>query len=209
VRRVLGYLKNPYRHPNNGRDYAIVMLFKYTGMRRSEAARLQVEDIDFENRRLTVAPGKNGEARIIPIHPTLAMALRKYLRHSRNKHRLTDLPALWLGRDTGLSPNGIDRVFRRVSDQLGLKDRLTTHQLRRLLSKTWIQQGGTDDALMHIAGWRSPTMPARYRAEARADLAIEQYERIYASQESTARPKPGRPKFVRLLQDGETKFVRV
>jgi|GEM_PF-2273770 len=192
LRRVLGALKYFHRHPNNTRDYALVMLFMYTGMRRGEAARLRVEDIDFDNRRITIVPGKNGEARVIPLHPTLAMAISGYLRRVRDTHRHNDLPELWLGRDVALRPNGIDSVFHRVSNTAGLTIALTTHQLRRRLAKTWIQEGGADDALMFIAGWRSATMPARYRAEAKAQLAVEQYERIFASPTSTARAKPGR-----------------
>jgi integrase len=208
LRRVLGKLKNGHLHPNNSRDYALVMLFKFTGMRRGEAARLRVEDVDFDNRRITIAPGKNGEARVIPLHPTLANAIGRYIRCIRDTHRHSDLPELWLGRDGPLRPNGIDGVFRRVSEMAGLTVPLATHQLRRRLAKTWIQEGGADDALMFIAGWRSPTMPARYRAEAKAELAVEQYERIFESQEPTVRPKPGRSQFVRVLQDGEPKWVK-
>jgi site-specific recombinase XerD len=208
LERMLQYLRNSSRHPNNARDYAIVMLLKYTGMRRSEAARLNVEHIDIENRRITVAPGKNGEARIIPLHSAVERALLKYLLHSRAEHRHSGLPALWLGRDVGLSPNGIDRVFRRVSDTLNFETRITTHQLRRRFAKTWVQDGGTDDTLMFIAGWRSATMPGRYRAEAKAELAGQQYERIFKSQPQTANAKPGPKRLVPVLRDGETKWVR-
>jgi len=82
-------------------------------------------------------------------------------------------------------------VFHRVSNTAGLTIALTTHQLRRRLAKTWIQEGGADDALMFIAGWRSATMPARYRAEAKAQLAVEQYERIFAKPVPALRVKPG------------------
>jgi integrase len=55
---------------------------------------------------------------------------------------------------------------------------ITTHQFRRGLAHRWVQAGGADDLLMHVAGWRDPRMPSRYRAEARSELAIEAYARI-------------------------------
>lgn len=104
-------------------------------MRRSEVARLRVDDIDFDNRRITVAPGKNGEGGVIPLHPSLAVAIERYVRLVRETRRHSDLPELWLGRDTALQANGIDSVFHRVSDMAGLTVALTTHQLRRRLGQ--------------------------------------------------------------------------
>ena len=162
-------------------------------MRRGELVRLTVDDIDFDARRITVAAGKNGEARIVPLHDFVAVALRRYLTRVRDTHRLSDRPELWLGRAGGLRADAMTKIFIRISKLAGLAHPIETHQLRRLLAKTWVTEGGSDDALMMIAGWKSPTMPARYRAEARTDLAYLQYDRIYESRGPVARVKPGRP----------------
>jgi site-specific recombinase XerD len=191
VGRVYGHLKNWQRHPNNMRDYAILAVLHYTGMRRSELVRLTVDDIDFDNRRITIAAGKNGEARIVPLHDFAAVAIRRYLTRRRDTHRLRELPSLWLGRDGALRADSITKIFNRISAEAGLAQPLKSHQLRRLMAKTWVTEGGSDDALMFIAGWRSPTMPARYRAEARTDLAHLQYDRIFPDRAPTERVKPG------------------
>ena len=193
IRRVLAQLKKA-RHPNDIRDYAMLATLKYTGMRRGELVRLTVDDIDFDARRITVVAGKNGEARIVPLHPFVAVAIRRYLTHVRDTHRHSDLPALWLGRAGGLRGDAITKIFIRISKLAELDHPLETHQLRRLLAKTWVTEGGSDDALMMIAGWKSPTMPARYRAEARTDIAYQQYDRIFEPSGPVARVKPGRPR---------------
>ena len=74
VQRVYRELRLSNRHPNNIRDYAILATLHYTGMRRSELVRLTVDDIDidFDARRITIAAGKNGDARIVPLHDVTA-----------------------------------------------------------------------------------------------------------------------------------------
>lgn len=57
---------------------------------------------------------------------------------------------------------------------------------------------------MFIAGWRSPTMPARYRAEAKAELAFDQYERISDKHGPVLRSKPGPAKRARALNGDGT-----
>jgi integrase len=47
-----------YEAAENPRDYAIIMTFLQTGIRLSELAVLTLEEIDLENRLLTVRQGK-------------------------------------------------------------------------------------------------------------------------------------------------------
>ena len=179
VHAVLRELRQWRSHPNNIRDYAIVATLRYTGMRRSELTRLNVDDIDFDAKRITIAAGKNGEGRIVPLHAEAGRAIRRYLTSVRDTHRHSDLAQLWLGRDGALRADSINKIFNRVSALAELDHPLTPHQFRRLLAKTWAVEGGSDDLLMLIAGWRSFTMVARYRAEAGVELANLQYDKIF------------------------------
>ena len=60
--------------------------------------------------------------------------------------------------------------------------------------------GGTDDALMVVCGWRSPAMAYRYRKEHAAELAIEQYGKLFGEQ-------PTQPRFIRDGSTGKIKFI--
>jgi integrase len=181
----------PYNTDNedrrNLRDHAILSTFLYTGMRRAELTRLQVEDVDLEAGRITIRPGKNGEGRIVPVHPKLATSLHRYYKRDR-MHR-DDAPEYFLGRKGALHPDTITDIFNRVNALAGTQ--VTSHQLRRKLARDWVKGGGADDALMMLAGWRSVTMPARYRAEQAHELALDQYQRIMVGADAIAPVKRG------------------
>ena len=55
----------------NSRDYAILLTFLKSGIRESELAALEIEDIDFVHDELTVREGKGKKERKIPLMPEL------------------------------------------------------------------------------------------------------------------------------------------
>jgi site-specific recombinase XerD len=178
VRRALGRLKCWSEGRWNVRDYALIRLLEYTGMRRSEIARMVVDDLDFEHRRILIPVTKNGAPRQVPISKELEQALRRWLRWREN-HGL-DSDWLWIGTNGApLKGDSISGVLDRISKRYGITPPLRTHQFRRRFATEWVRQGGTDDTLMLLAGWKSPRMPAQYRAARAGDLAIEQYHRIF------------------------------
>ena len=160
------------------RDRAILETFIHTGMRRSELVALDLADIDFETDRIVIQPSKNGQGRIVPIHSDLRGVLRRYIRHERSHHRHVDQAPLFLGRAGRLRSDSITSLFRRLSKRAGLDHVVGTHEFRRRFADQWIEGGGADDHLMVIAGWKSPAMPAKYRAANSNDRALSQYEKI-------------------------------
>ena len=59
----------------NSRDYAILLTFLKSGIRESELAALQIDDVDFVHDELTVREGKGKKERKIPLMPELKRAL--------------------------------------------------------------------------------------------------------------------------------------
>ena len=55
----------------NSRDYAILLTFLKSGIRESELAALELDDIDFVHDELTVREGKGKKERTIPLMPEL------------------------------------------------------------------------------------------------------------------------------------------
>ena len=70
-----------YEASDHPRDYAIIMTFLQTGIRLSELANLRVDDVDFDNKVLTVRQGKGKKDRHIPLVDEEVRALRNYLRY--------------------------------------------------------------------------------------------------------------------------------
>jgi site-specific recombinase XerD len=65
------------------RDYALVALMLFTGLRVSEVVRLELAHVDLDAGVLRVVRGKGGKHRELPIIPRLATILRDYLAHVR------------------------------------------------------------------------------------------------------------------------------
>jgi site-specific recombinase XerD len=79
-----------YEASDNPRDYAIIMTFLQTGIRLSELANLCLEDVDFDNKSLTVRQGKGKKDRQIPLVDEEVKALRNYLRYRASQLVLDD-----------------------------------------------------------------------------------------------------------------------
>jgi integrase len=171
IEALMRHLDNPeYR-----REAALVSLFYWTGCRRSEAAHLSLQNVNMDERTITFEQTKNGDSRTVPMHPELHRALRRWLR-IRSTYRLAQATqAVFIGKYGPLRPDGITQILTPHLKPFGI----TPHQFRRRLAMRWCAEGGSDDTLMHIAGWRSPAMPGRYRREAVAQLAQDAYHRIF------------------------------
>src|ERR687884_1957114 len=92
-----------YEASDNIRDYAIIQTFLQTGIRLSELVNLQVDDIDFEHRLLTVRQGKGKKDRQIPLVDEAVKALRHYGRY-RNTELILDEETFFLAKN-GTSMN--------------------------------------------------------------------------------------------------------
>jgi site-specific recombinase XerD len=80
-----------YEASDHPRDYAIIMTFLQTGIRLSELANLRVDDVDFENKVLSVRQGKGKKDRQIPLVDEVVKALRNYLRYRNTQFVLARL----------------------------------------------------------------------------------------------------------------------
>jgi site-specific recombinase XerD len=157
------------------RDTAIVRLFLDTGMRSSELASLSVTDIDLDQ-DVAVVLGKGRRPRACPFGDKTGQAIERYLRE-RSKHRLVRNRALWLGARGVMTDNGIRQMLRRRAKHSGL-EHLHPHMFRHTFAHRWLSEGGQEQDLMRLAGWRSREMLARYGASAADQRAREAHRRM-------------------------------
>lgn len=165
------------------RDTAILMLFLDTGVRLSELTDRKVGDLDLDMMVLRVL-GKGDRWRSVPFGRTCASVLDRYLRAAA-KHKGRPLEEdmwLWWGdqaahRGHRLTVWGVGQMLKRRCAEAGI-DELHPHQFRHTFAHMWKVNGGNEDDLMRITGWRSRQMLSRYAASAGAERARSAHARL-------------------------------
>jgi site-specific recombinase XerD len=88
------------RHPKGIRDYAVLTLLIYHGLRPREVAQLALADIDFDNSSFLVRERKNGTSTRLPLSSTAKEAIQQYLA----VRPATSIPNVFLGHRAPLRP---------------------------------------------------------------------------------------------------------
>jgi integrase/recombinase XerD len=152
------------------RDKALVELLYGTGMRRAEAARLRLEDIELEERTILIREGKGKKDRVVPLGKKAKEVLLDYLGHARVKLlRGDDAGALFLGRrGEALSESWITHRVHKLGLRAGLK--LAPHVLRHSCA-THLLKGRADIRhIQRLLGHKSLQTTERYTKVEVSDL---------------------------------------
>ena len=159
------------------RDEALVRLLSETGLRASECVALQMTDVDLKRGLVTVRRGKGAKGRVAPFSPQAAAALDRYLR-ARRSHRLAATPALWLGsHGKGFAYFGLNDTLRDRARIAGIPD-FHLHLFRHTAATRWLRAGGSEGALMTMAGWSNRTLIDRYTSATASERAAEEARRL-------------------------------
>lgn len=121
----------------NLRDLAMLDLFSSTGMRVGELVRLNIEDVDFENREVVVL-GKGDKERRVYFDARTKIHLRNYL-----LARTDSNPALFVSLQKPykrLQISGVEIRLRELGRHLGFT-KIHPHKFRRTLATRAIDKG--------------------------------------------------------------------
>lgn len=99
---------------------AFFSLLASTGLRLSEACRLEPRDVDLDNGILTVRESKFRKSRLVPLHPTATRALTRY---AADRDACRDAPRsgcfFRTDRAPALKRAAVQKTFSRLRDRLG------------------------------------------------------------------------------------------
>ena len=121
----------------------ILMVLYGTGIRRTEASLLKVNDIDSERMVIHIQQGKGSRDRDVPMTPKLLDALREYWRWKKPKVYLFPSTAGHRGVEQPISDHTIWYVCREAAKRAGIKKPIGAHTLRHSFA-THLMEAGTD-----------------------------------------------------------------
>ena len=154
-------LMNAIRRSNDPlrfRDEALFLTYALTGLRRTEALRLDVSDYDAEKGMLRVKSGKGRRARTIPVARQLGPVLRRFCNYSQSGDKL------FAGRapGKGLTARQAQVRFDLWKTAAGLRPELRIHSFRAGFATT-LHRGCGDVILVSRAlGHRDLRPTLRY-----------------------------------------------
>ncbi len=148
------------------RERALFELLYATGLRVSEAAGLDLSDVDFSSRLVRVT-GKGNRERIVPFGEDALAALRAYL-PSREalRHRIAGRrggePLFVNARGGRLTSRSMARLLKRRLRAAGLPEEISPHALRHTFATHLLQAGADLRAIQELLGHASLSTTQKY-----------------------------------------------
>jgi integrase/recombinase XerC len=166
------------------RDRAILELFYASGLRLSELAGLDVDDVNLSGRMVRVL-GKGRKERLVPFNTTAAKAVRDYLKDraaivrtaggvrlqadrqrgpaKAGRHVRGGADPLFVNyRGTRLTVRSIDRLVRRYVAASGTRTGISPHALRHSFATHLLQRGADLRAIQELLGHARLSTTQRY-----------------------------------------------
>jgi len=189
------------------RDRAILELFYASGLRLSELAGLDLDDLNLSAKMVRVL-GKGGKERIVPFNTSTAKAVRAYLndrealirgQDGRDRRQRPSCPSrlttpsrrrnpLFVNyRGTRLTPRSIDRLVRRYVAASSARLGISPHALRHSFATHLLQRGADLRAIQELLGHARLSTTQRYTHVNAAQL-LEVYRRSHPRAGAVGKP---------------------
>jgi integrase/recombinase XerC len=187
----------PLDEPLGRRDRAILELFYASGLRLSELAGLDADDVNLSAQMVRTL-GKGGKQRIVPFNTSTASAIRVYLKDRERLIRERSARA-GVGRDgsrsvgrqmrgpdplfvnyrgTRLTVRSIDRLVRQYAAASGTRLGVSPHALRHSFATHLLQRGADLRAIQELLGHARLSTTQRYTHVNTAQL-VEVYKKSH------------------------------
>jgi len=138
------------------RDKALIEVLWSCGLRRSEIAKLNAEDVNLADGYLIVRQSKTGKPRVVPLSPSARHALRRHMR---------GVPE---GAVFGMTSNAVRLCLQRLQAP-------SAHAWRRGWAVQALRSGVSEASVRAAAGWSSGAMVSRYTSALSSELAIDEF----------------------------------
>jgi len=166
-------------------ERVVVETLLMLGVRRGEAGRIKLGDLEVLERRLLVKiEGKGGRERRLPVPPRLEATwvgwLQALFEDAPRAPLVRDNEAAWMAwfkiyrdqpllvssraqvKTAPLSTAEMARIVRKSARRAGIVKRVSPHVLRATAITHALDEGATHRGVQQMAGWTSPLMITRY-----------------------------------------------
>ncbi len=181
VDEMLAVLRVEFKDsPAELRDRAIIELFYSTGIRLSELAGLNIEDIDFPQGLVKIR-GKGRKERIVPVGEPALFSLKDYLlrRDELLKKEGNNDSCLFLNKNGGrLTTRSVARVVNWVVERSGIGRKISPHALRHSFATHMMDAGADLRAIQEMLGHESLSTTQKYTSVSVSRL-MEVYDKAH------------------------------
>jgi integrase/recombinase XerD len=140
----------------NFRDRCVIKTLFWLGLRRKELTELDIRDIDFERKRVTVRQGKGGKTRIVPIIDDEYLGDLKHLIGSRSTGTV-----FVSNQNTALSLRIVNLIVENTGKRANLENpnparrHLNPHIFRHSIARFLKSKGFTAEWIQNFLGHQS------------------------------------------------------
>ena len=167
------------------RNRAMFETLYSTGIRVSELAGLDVQDIDFQEHVIRVK-GKGGHERMVPIGKTALSSIEAYRKQIESKDRVTQSQAkivsgdpLFLNKfNTRLSVRSIARILEKITRECGIAIPVSPHAFRHTFATHMLDAGADLRVVQELLGHKSLSTTQKY-THVSIDRLMEAYDKAH------------------------------
>jgi integrase/recombinase XerD len=159
-------LKELFAAPTLLKQRIVLSLIYSAGLRGQEVINLRISDVDFVRQTIHIRQSKYKKDRIVPLSPTMAIGLKKYL-SAENPH-------IWLfnGKDPSgkYSVRGLSWVMREALKKTSIQKDINLHSLRHSYATHLLEEGLNIITLQKLLGHADISTTMLYLHVAQCEL---------------------------------------
>lgn len=134
------------------RDYAVLEILYSCGLRVSEAANLQINQINEQEEIINIL-GKGKKERIVPIRKSALKAVKTYINEVRNKHLVIDNKAIFIGKNgKRMSRQALYNIVVNNAKLAGIQKEIHPHTLRHSFATHLLDNGADLRVVQELLG---------------------------------------------------------
>jgi len=163
----------------NPRDGLILRVLYFGAIRRQELCDLDVQDVQFDRRRVLIRSGKGGKSRVIRLPEGVLQRLREYVGRRRTG-------PLFRSERKGkrLSVRGVNHIVSGIGERAGVTNpnpslkHVNPHLLRHSFARHYLARGGDLRKLSQLLGHANVAITHAVYGTASEEEIDEEYQRL-------------------------------